>query len=88
MQLVLFQKHISVHMNNIARPDNVDRYAKILVSDLYLIQLLSICYLSVQFVQFFFSAFHGSSSIDKPRLSPVSFVKTTESYKVSSTNLI
>ena len=29
-----------------------------------------------------FSAFHWSQSISKPRMTPVSFGKTTESYKV------
>ena len=35
-------------------------------------------YLSVQF----FSALHWSPSVGKPCMSPVSFVKTTESYKI------
>ena len=39
-------------------------------------------YWSFQFVQFFL-CFHWSPSIGKPRLTPVSFVKTTESYEVS-----
>ena len=31
----------------------------------------------------FFSAFHRSPSTDKPRVTPISFVRTTESYTVS-----
>ena len=58
------------------------------MSGLYSIQLLSVfletfSYCSVQFVQRFFSAFHWSPSIGKPRMTPVSFVKTMESYEVS-----
>ena len=57
------------------------------MSGLYSIQLLSVfletfSYCSVQFVQLF-SAFHWSPSIGKPRMTPVSFVKTPESYEVS-----
>ena len=48
-----------------------------LVSDQYSIQLSSDR--SVNFC----SAFHCSPSIGKPRMTPVSFVKTTETYEVS-----
>ena len=35
----------------------------------------------------FFSAFHWPQSIGSPRMTPVSFVKTTESYMVSLVNI-
>ena len=59
-----------------------------LVSILYFTQVLSGFLLASSACSDFFSAFHWSSSIDKPRLSPVSFVRTMESYEVSPTNLV
>ena len=64
-------------------PDNVGRYAIILTRGLYSIQLTSALrkHLDIgQFSLFSFNAFPWSPSIGKPRMTPVSFVKTTESY--------
>ena len=66
------------------RPEDVG-----LKNDVYSVQLLLILrkHLHEVIGQFnlfrFLSAFHWSASIGKHRLTPVSFVKTTESYEVS-----
>ena len=73
----------------IARPDNVGRQAKILVSTLYSIQLILFFFLRKHlFIDqcslfIFFLLFIGPLHIGKHRMNPVSFVYTTESHEIS-----
>ena len=83
-------------------PDNVCRYAKIVVSALYSVQLLSVSRKHLVIVQFYLcfslvtinrqtSYGYGilrqdygitRGFIGKPRMTPISSVKTTDSYEV------
>ena len=78
---------------NIARPDNGGRYTKILLSVQYSNQFLSVLGKHLVIVNtvcsvFFFQLFIGHHLSANSCLTPVSFVKTTESYGFHWSSLI
>ena len=70
-------------VNYVARPDNIGLQAKMFgKSSIFNPTIISFEKTSSYWLDQFFLAFHWSPSIGKPRMTPGSSVKTTESYEV------